>query len=111
MKLPGLAVRNYQLTIVLFALLLVLGTVSFFTMPRSVDPQFNYPAAVIKVVSPGTTPLDIEKLIVDPIESELNELDDIYEFKTNVEDGLAFIRRSEERRVGKECRSRWSPDH
>lgn len=92
MKLPGLAVRNYQLTIVLFALLLVLGTVSFFTMPRSVDPQFNYPAAVIKVVSPGTTPLDIEKLIVDPIESELNELDDIYEFKTNVEDGLAFIR-------------------
>ena len=26
-----------------------------------------------------------------------------------VEPGLA--RRSEERRVGKECRSRWSPDH
>src|SRR5687768_18318534 len=22
-----------------------------------------------------------------------------------------FLRRSEERRVGKECRSRWSPDH
>ena len=22
-----------------------------------------------------------------------------------------FIKRSEERRVGKECRSRWSPDH
>src|SRR2546425_10937402 len=24
---------------------------------------------------------------------------------------LAAVRRSEERRVGKECRSRWSPDH
>src|SRR5438105_12619021 len=29
-----------------------------------------------------------------------------------VEDrGLAVVDRSEERRVGKECRSRWSPDH
>src|SRR6266700_1877370 len=26
-------------------------------------------------------------------------------------DGPAAVRRSEERRVGKECRSRWSPDH
>ena len=25
--------------------------------------------------------------------------------------GKASVRRSEERRVGKECRSRWSPDH
>ena len=26
-------------------------------------------------------------------------------------EGLAFAERSEERRVGKECRSRWSPYH
>src|SRR2546423_13500296 len=26
-------------------------------------------------------------------------------------DGPAWVRRSEERRVGKECRSRWSPYH
>ena len=28
-----------------------------------------------------------------------------------VEIGLTYIYRSEERRVGKECRSRWSPYH
>src|SRR5690554_7680248 len=39
MKLPELAVRNHQLTLVLFSLLLMLGIVSFFTMPRSEDPQ------------------------------------------------------------------------
>src|SRR3712207_8960887 len=26
-------------------------------------------------------------------------------------EGVAHVERSEERRVGKECRSRWSPDH
>ena len=30
--------------------------------------------------------------------------------RTNIQDGVV-IHRSEERRVGKECRSRWSPYH
>src|SRR5580693_2448082 len=33
------------------------------------------------------------------------------DFKKAVETGFAFADRSEERRVGKECRSRWSPYH
>lgn len=92
MQLPELSVHNHQFTWVLFLLLVLLGVVSFFTMPRSEDPQFDFSAVVIKVVNPGTTPLDMEKLVVDPIESELNELDDLREIKTEVEDGLAVIR-------------------
>ena len=39
-----------------------------------------------------------------------------YELKTFVcegkyEEGMKIVLRSEERRVGKECRSRWSPYH
>lgn len=92
MQLPALAIRNHQFTLVMFLLLVLLGVVSFFTMPRSEDPQFDFSAAIIKVVNPGTTPLDMEKLVVDPIESAINELDDLRELKTNVEDGLAVIR-------------------
>jgi len=92
MQLPALAIRNHQFTTVLFLLLVMLGVVSFFTMPRSEDPQFDFSAAVIKVVSPGTIPMDMEKLVVDPIEEALNELEDIKNIKTNVEDGLTVIR-------------------
>ena len=92
MQLPAIAIRNHQFTIVLFLLLITLGIVSFFTMPRSEDPQFDFSAAVIKVVSPGTIPMDMEKLVVDPIEAALNELEDIKNVKTNVEDGLSVIR-------------------
>ncbi|WP_419811582.1 efflux RND transporter permease subunit [Bacterioplanoides sp.] len=91
MQLPALAIRNHQFTLVMFLLLVLLGVVSFFTMPRSEDPQFDFSAAIIKVVNPGTTPLDMEKLVVDPIESSLNELDDLKVIKTSVEDGLAVI--------------------
>jgi multidrug efflux pump subunit AcrB len=92
MQLPALAIRNHQFTIVLFLLLVMLGVLSFFTMPRSEDPQFDFSAVVIKVVSPGTIPLDMEKLVVDPIEAALNELEDIKNIKTNVEDGLMVTR-------------------
>lgn len=92
MQLPALAIRNHQFTWVVFLLLVVLGIVSFFTMPRSEDPQFDFSAVVIKVVNPGTTPLDMEKLVVDPIEEVINELEDLNNVKTNVEDGLAVIR-------------------
>src|SRR5690606_39076149 len=92
MQLTDLAIRNQQFNRVTFLLLVLLGVVSFFTMPRSEDPQFDLSAAMIKVVNPGTTPLDMEKLVVDPIEDVLNELDDVREIKTDIEDGLAVIR-------------------
>ncbi|ASP40221.1 multidrug transporter [Bacterioplanes sanyensis] len=92
MQLPELAVRNHQFTWVMFLLLLLLGVVSFFSMPRSEDPQFDFSAAVVKVVNPGTTPLDMEKLVADPIEQAINELDDLRVIKTNIEDGLVVIR-------------------
>jgi multidrug efflux pump subunit AcrB len=92
MQLPALAIRNHQFTTVFFLLLVMLGLVSFLTMPRSEDPQFDFSAAIIKVVSPGTIPMDMEKLVVDPIEAALNELEDIKNIKTNVEDGLSAIR-------------------
>ena len=34
-----------------------------------------------------------------------------YAYKANLNNTLRLLTRSEERRVGKECRSRWSPYH
>ena len=63
MKLPLLAIQNHQFTLILVALLTLLGILSFQTMPRSEDPQFSFPMADITVAYPGTSPLDMEKLI------------------------------------------------
>jgi len=60
-------------------------------MPRAEDPQLDFPMSNIIVVNPGTTPSDMESLIVDPIEDVLNELEGVEEIKANIEDGLAKI--------------------
>lgn len=91
MKLPVYAINNYRFSLILLFLLVGLGYTSMTSMPRSEDPQYKFPAAMIRVVYPGTNPLDMEKLIVDPIEEVINELDDIKTIKSDIEDGLAII--------------------
>ncbi len=91
MKLPKLAIDNHQFTIILMVLLVVLGVASFFTMPRSEDPQITVPGTTVIAVLPGANPKDLEELVVDPAEEALNELEDIKSIESKIFDGLANI--------------------
>jgi multidrug efflux pump subunit AcrB len=91
MKLPEFAVKNYQFTLVIFLGILALGIYSLFTMPRSEDPDINLPQFTVIVIYPGTSPKDMEQLVVDPMEKKLNELDDMKHLITEIRDGLAVI--------------------
>jgi multidrug efflux pump subunit AcrB len=88
MKLPGLAIRNYQFTLTVFGLLLIMGVSSFLTMPRSEDPPLDLPGASVIIIYPGSNPADLEQLVADPLEEALNELDDIKRMETSMRDGI-----------------------
>jgi multidrug efflux pump subunit AcrB len=92
MKLTEFSVKNYQFTLILFAALMAMGIGSLVNMPRGEDPDFQAPQFAIIVVYPGTGPVDMEKLIVDPIEKRINELDDVKRITTRIDDGLTLIR-------------------
>ncbi len=91
MKLPALAIKNYQFIYVMVGLALFLGLRSFFSMPKSEDPFLELPNYTVIVVYPGTSPEDMEDLIVDPIEEVVDELDEITEMRTQITNGLAVI--------------------
>jgi len=91
MNLPKLAIDNYQFTLLVFILLVVAGINSFITMPRTEDPPVNVPGASVIVIYPGASPVDLEELVVTPIEDAVNELDDIKRIKTTIRDGLAYF--------------------
>ena len=77
MKIAEFSVKNYQFTLIIFVLLMSLGLSSLFNMPRGEDPETEAPTYSIIVVYPGTSPADMEKIVVDPFEKKINELDDI----------------------------------
>ncbi len=92
MKIVEFSVKNYQFTLIIFILLMALGLSSLFNMPRGEDPETEAPSYSIVVVYPGTGPADMEKIVVDPFEKKINELDDIKKVTSDIYDGLAVIR-------------------
>lgn len=92
MKISEYAVKNYQFTLVMFLMAVALGVTTLFTMPRSEDPEIESPQYTVIVVYPGTSPMDMEELIVDPIEEKINELEDMKRIRTSISDGLAVFR-------------------
>ena len=85
------AIENHQFTIIITVLLILMGVVSYVTMPRSEDPQVTEAGASVLVVFPGANPIDIEQLIVDPVEEVLNELEEVKTIRSGARDGYATI--------------------
>ncbi|MCF8470903.1 MAG: efflux RND transporter permease subunit, partial [Parvibaculum sp.] len=90
-SISAFAVRNWQFTLVVFAMLIAIGINAFNTIPRAEDPDMKAPYAIINVALPGADPVDIEKLVIRPIEDAVNRLDDLDEIKSRAEDGIAVI--------------------
>jgi multidrug efflux pump subunit AcrB len=90
--LSAFAVRRWQFTLVVFIALVALGVQSLVSIPKSEDPTFPMATFVIAAVLPGATPVDVERLVADPIETKLKALDDVKKLQTEIDDGLAVIR-------------------
>lgn len=91
MKISEYAVKNYQFTLVVFLMAVALGISTLINMPRSEDPEINAPQFPIVVVYPGTSPKDMEELVVKPLENKIFELEDIKRIKTTINDGVAIL--------------------
>lgn len=91
MKITEFAVKNYQFTLVILGLVIVVGITTLMNMPRSEDPELNVPFFPVIVIYPGTSPNDMEELVVDPIEKKISELKDIKRLRTTIKDGIAVI--------------------
>ncbi len=92
MKISDYAVKNYQFTLVIFIMIIVLGVTTLLNMPRSEDPEMHAPVYPIIAVYPGASPKDMEELVVKPLEKEIYSLEDIKRLRTTISDGVAVIR-------------------
>lgn len=57
-------------------------------MPRTEDPPVLGSGCTVFVIYPGTNPVDLEQLVVTPLEEAVNEVDNIKKIKTTIKDGL-----------------------
>jgi multidrug efflux pump subunit AcrB len=91
MNLTRLALRNAQFVIILLLVGILLSVQSFISMSRSEDPQVSFPFYLVTTIVPGTSPEDMETLVVDPLEEGLKNLDDIDRIETVILENVAII--------------------
>ena len=91
MGIIDFAVRRWQITLVLFALLGAIGASAFLGIPRSVDPHFTGPNVLIVVTQPGADPSDMEQTVAKPIEDVVQGLDHLDHTFSASSDSSAII--------------------
>ena len=80
-----------QLTVVLFLMMAAMGFASWQSIPKAEDPLLSIPTYTIVGVYPGASTVEIEQLVVEPIEEAVGELEALDKMQSRVEDGLAVL--------------------
>lgn len=72
-------------------MIIVVSVTTLLTMPRAEDPEINPPQFPVVIIYPGTSPQDMEELVVRPIEKRVSELENLKKITTRIDDGIAVI--------------------
>ena len=76
-RLTELFLHNTVLSILTIVVIVVLGSVSFFVMPKQYNPEIVAPAFVITTEYPHATSTDVYEQITRPMEDKIGELQHI----------------------------------
>ncbi len=73
------------------ALLAIAGLAAWLTMIRQEDPAFPYRYGFVMVQYPGADVDLSERLVADPLEEELTEVEQVDELRTTIRAGFVFV--------------------
>jgi multidrug efflux pump subunit AcrB len=82
---------NHVLANAAFFTVLVVGSLSYFQMPRSQDPEVNFNWITVDTILPGASAEDVEKLITDPLEEAIRQIPDIKFVSSMSREGASSI--------------------
>ncbi len=91
MSLARFSVRNPVPVNLLMITIIIMGTVSFISLPRELMSNISFNWVFITKVYPGVTAKEIEKLITIPIEDEIRDVLGIDSIASQSVEGASFI--------------------
>ncbi|NOX75060.1 MAG: efflux RND transporter permease subunit, partial [Gammaproteobacteria bacterium] len=82
---------NHVLANTTFAVVLLMGALSYLQLPRAQDPEVNFNWISVITVLPGASSEDVEKLVTDPLEEAIRKVQDIKFVSSTSREGIADI--------------------
>jgi len=83
--------QNHVLANLLFALVILVGSVSYLLLPRQQDPTVNFNWIDITTIFPGAGAADVESRITDVLEEAIRKVNDIDFVSSNSREGMSSI--------------------
>lgn len=91
MNLIGNSVRRPVLTTVIMTILVLLGFYSFHELGMALLPKMDIPVVLVRVSYKGAGPLEIERLIVQPVEDAIASVEGVKEINGYALEGTGFV--------------------
>jgi len=91
MWLTKFALKQPTVVTLFFVAVLLFGLVGYFSMGQNINPNVTFPAVSIQADYPGASPEEMERLIVRPIEDQLQNVSHIQQVYGRSTEGSASI--------------------
>ena len=91
MNLIGNSVRRPVLTTVIMTILVLLGLYSFYQLGVALLPKIDIPVVIVRVPYRGAGPLEVERLVVQPIEDAVAAVEGVKEINGYALEGTGFV--------------------
>ena len=91
MNIPKYSLENKKVIYFFLTILLLGGVLSFSKLGKKEDSPFVIKTAVLITQYPGASPLEVEKLITEPIEREIQSMSEVFRIKSDSYFGLSKI--------------------
>tara|TARA_R110001599_G_scaffold320545_2_gene530817 strand:- start:192 stop:3428 length:3237 start_codon:yes stop_codon:yes gene_type:complete len=80
-----------KLVLVLIPVVLIIGLAGLLLTPREENPQIVVPAAEVSIAIPGMSSLEVEHLLLTPLENRLNSMEGVKHTYGMATEGLATV--------------------
>ena len=90
-KLSDLAIANPASTYIFGLILVIAGLFAYMAMPRESAPDIQIPLLIVTIPYPGSSPEDVEALIIHKVEPELQGIQNLKKMSSTSTEGAGIV--------------------
>ncbi|BDE05617.1 hypothetical protein WPS_08930 [Vulcanimicrobium alpinum] len=91
MWLTRFSIQRPIIVAMLFIAIGVFGVISFQKLGRSLNPNVTFPIVVVSASYPGASPEEMERLVIKPIEDQIDGIDNLDRMSATAQEGRASV--------------------
>ncbi|MBV8369074.1 MAG: efflux RND transporter permease subunit [Candidatus Eremiobacteraeota bacterium] len=91
MWLTRFSIQRPIIVAMLFIALAAFGTISYLNLGKNSQPNVNFPVVVVVASYPGASPAEMERLIIKPIEDQIDGIEHLDTMTATAQEGSAVV--------------------